>query len=174
MVHEEVVHVARVSVDAAVQKDAMQLVPHEVRLHVHAVKVALGQALGDGAGVEVVEVAQAREREVLHVAIRHVGREPKGVIVALVELADVGLHLLGGNLEGVADVVEERGEPPVFEEVASRGGSVGQAVACVVGSADGRMVSVDGEPYEEHVGAVRVVVAMLHEKRAGVGFVLGE
>ena len=173
VVHVEVVQQERVLVNGTVSKDATEPVLHVVRLHVNPIEVALGEALGDGASIEIVQAAKAREHELIHVAVGHVRRETKVVVVSLVELADVGLHLLVSDFEGIPDVVEKGRETPELEEVASGGGAFREAIACVVSFPDGGVILVDGEANEKHVDAVGVVIAMLHEKRARVCLVLG-
>ena len=174
MVHEQVILACGVRMDSAIAQCGHQRFTQLVSTEIGSGEVALCQALGDGAGVQLVQIAQFGAHELFHAAVRHVGCETMLVVVVGEQLAHVGLHLLVRDLERVADVVEQGREPPEPEEVARGLRTFRQAVLFVVRCANAGVVAVHGQTDEEHVDAVRVVVAMLHEQRARVRLVLGE
>ena len=145
----------------------------------HFFRDVVGEQLARGREAAAVQRLEAvarllvQPRQGLH---RAIGQEEAVFPAFLVVHLKVAEHLLEGQLKGIADIVEQRGQPPEFQE------EVGdlvllpvlQTVKVTEGKAVGLVRLVDRKAQREHVDRMGIVVPVLHQQRAAVGLVLGE
>ena len=83
-------------------------------------------------------------------------------------------HLLKGQLEGIADIMEQRGESPVFEKCDRRLVLSSQTVKLFESLTVILVGLVDRQTQRKHIYRVGVMIAVLHQKRAAVRLELRE
>ena len=90
-------------------------------------------------------------------------------------------HLLKRKLKGIADIMEQRRQPPVFQKTACRR-MVNicfcpvriKAIEAFEACAEGVIGFVDRQSQRKNVDRMGIVIAVLHEQRTAVGLELGE
>ena len=137
---------------------------------------AEGKQLLDRAERTVKQVFKVRGCRLIHMgkAVEIViGKEQRAIAAPLAVDLEICHDLLERDLERVADVVEQRGQPPELEEEHRRLVPVPvrlKAVELLERAAEPLVGLVDRKTERKDVHRMRIVIPVLHQKRACVGF----
>ena len=163
-------------------------VPHEGLVKAVGSAQLFGQIVREqrahGLEAQAVQLPEARLRRFVEagqrsdVAVDQIGAARAALLPVHLEVAE---HLLVGQLEGVADVVKQRRQPPEFQKGVGRAAAlravalVGvKAVKTLELPAEGRVRLVDRQSQCEHIDRVGVVIPVLEQQRAAVFLVFAQ
>ena len=137
------------------------------------------QQLGNAFKFHPVEMHEMRPGKLVqrHQPIDASISQVHAVLAALLMVdLEIGKHLLKGQLEGIADVVEQRGQTPDLQEQVGRFALIRGLLAVEVPERIpvGPVGLIDRQPQRKHVHGVGIVVPVLHQQRTAVGLVLRE
>ena len=112
---------------------------------------------------------------------RTVGEKQAALSPVMIVHLKIAEYLLKGKLKGIANVMKQRRKPPEFEE--QIGGLMRRLQISFVGvnavkrferMADRLIRLIDGKAESKHIDGMGIVIPVLHQQRAPVGFVLRE